>query len=284
MVLESLLSPVKAENKKYKMVFLGGAFTFVAAVLAHMVWPAHVSLLMVFLTAMAAVPIMYNIIKYEEEKDLQDLQEKILLKEHWKALQAFMWLFLGIVLATTIMYVALPWDTVSNMFSVQTDTLQTIRGGITGYGAVEQLGTFQIIFFNNVKVLVFAILFSFLFGAGAIFVLTWNGYIIGTAIGNFIRSNLSLYSELIGFDKIAKYFHVIGIGLFKYVLHGIPEILGYFTAALAGGIISVAVIRHDLGTAKFEHVILDSADLLLLSICLLFVAAILEVWVTPILF
>jgi uncharacterized membrane protein SpoIIM required for sporulation len=170
------------------------------------------------------------------------------------------------------------------MFQVQTDTLQTIRGSVTGMTIIDQLTTFQVIFFNNIKVLVFAILFSFVFGAGAIFVLTWNAYVIGTAIGNFIRGSLSLYSELIGFDKIGKYFHVITIGLLQYSLHGIPEILGYFTAALAGGIISVAVIKHDLGTAKFEHIVLDSADLLLLSIGLLFVAALLEVFVTPIIF
>ena len=102
--------------------------------------------------------------------------------------------------------------------------------------------------------------------------------------GDFIRSNIVLYSELIGLDKVAKYFHVISIGLFKYVIHGVPEILAYFVGALAGGIISVAIIKHDFGTTKFEHIVLDSADLLFISIGLLFFAAILEVWVTPLVF
>lgn len=284
MVLESLLSPKTAEERSFRMIFLGIIFSFIGAILGFMVWPSHVSLLVVFLTALAAVPLMYNIIKYEEEKDLQDLQEKILLKEHWKALKAFMYLFLGITIGATAMYLFLPWNTVNQLFSVQMDTLTSITSKSTGMVIAEQLNVFQIIFFNNVKVLVFAILFSFLFGAGAIFVLTWNAYVIGTAIGNFIRSNLSLYAELIGFDKFAKYFHVVSIGLFKYSIHGIPEILGYFTAALAGGIISVAIIRHDFGSAKFEHIILDSADLIMLSIGLLFIAAILEVFVTPMIF
>lgn len=284
MVLESLLSPITAEDKRYRMIFLGFLFSLVATGLSFMVWEAYVSLLMVFLTAMSAVPLIYNIIKYEEGKDLQDLNEKILLKEHWKALSAFMYLFLGIVLAVTVLYIVLPWDTVSHMFSVQTDTLQGIRGSVTGMTLIEQITSLEVIFFNNVKVLIFSILFSFVFGAGAIFVLTWNGFVIGTAIGNFIRSNLSLYSELVGFDAAAKYFHVISIGLFRYFIHGLPEILAYFTAALAGGIISVAVIRHDLGTAKFEHIVLDSADLLLISVGLLALAALLEVFVTPVIF
>lgn len=284
MVLEALLNPTSAEDKKYKMMFLGFILTVVGALLAFFVFEAHASMVTVFLIACAATPLMYNIIKYEEEKDLQDSSEKILLQEHSKALGAFMFLFLGITLGMVVLYVFLPWTTVGTLFSAQSDTLQNIRGGITGMSSVEQMNVFSKIFFNNVKVLLFAILFSFVFGAGAIFVLAWNASVIGTAIGNFIRGNLALYSELIGLDKIGKYFNVISIGLFRYVIHGIPEILAYFVGALAGGIISVAIIKHDFGTEKFEHIVLDSADLLFISIGLLFFAAILEVWITPLIF
>jgi len=284
MVLESLISPITAEDKKYRVAILGFVFTIVAMILSYIVWQSYVSLLMVFLTALVSVPLMYNIIKFEEKKDLGNLKEMALLKEHWKALQAFMYLFLGITVATVVVYVVLPWDVVTQIFSIQSETLQGIRGGVTGMPIAQQIHSLEIIFFNNVKVLIFAVLFSFVFGAGAIFVLTWNAFVIGTAIGNFIRSNLAIYSDLVGFHAVAKYFHVISIGLFKYVIHGIPEILAYFTAALAGGIISVAIIRHDMKSAKFEHIILDSADLLLISVGLLVVAAILEVFVTPVIF
>jgi hypothetical protein len=274
MVLEALFTPAKAEDKRYKMIFLGLILCFVSSLLSYLVFEQYASLLIVSLTALAATPLMYNIIKYEEEKDLEDLNEGILLKEHSKALSAFMYLFLGITIACIVMYIFLPWDITSSLFKVQTETLQTIRGGVTGMSTLAQLELF----------LVFAILFSFILGAGAIFVLAWNASVIGTAIGNFIRGNLSAASELIGFDKVAKYFNVITFGLLRYSLHGIPEILAYFTAGLAGGIISVAIIKHDLGSAKFEHIILDSADLLLISIGLIFFAGIIEVWITPLVF
>jgi stage II sporulation protein M len=226
---------------------------------------------------------MYNTIIMEEEKDLQDMGEKWLLKEHWKALKAFMAIFIGVVLACTLWYVVLPADTVSLLFKTQTATIQNINAGVTG-AAISGFDSFVRIFLNNVKVLIFCILFSFVYGAGAMFILTWNSTVIGTAMGNFIRSNLAFYSDLVGFDKFAQYFQIISIGLLKYVTHGIPEILAYFAAGLAGGIISVAVIKHDLGSRKFEHIILDSADLLLLSLFLLFIAALLEVYVTPAIF
>ncbi len=77
---------------------------------------------------------------------------------------------------------------------------------------------------------------------------------------------------------------VITIGLFKFTIHGVPEILAYFVAGMAGGIISVAVIKHDFSTRKFEHVVLDSADLILISIGLIVLAALLEVYITPAIF
>lgn len=74
------------------------------------------------------------------------------------------------------------------------------------------------------------------------------------------------------------------IGLLRYSLHGVPEILAYFIGGLAGGIISIAVIRHDFGTKKFERILLDSSDLLITAVVVLLIAAIIEVFITPALF
>ena len=68
------------------------------------------------------------------------------------------------------------------------------------------------------------------------------------------------------------------------VLALVPEILGYFIGGLAGGIISVAVIQHDFGSRNFKHILLDSVDLVLLGLAILFVAALMEVYLTPLFF
>ena len=283
MVLEYLITPFKAEAGPKRMMLFGFIYCSVAIALAWTIFRAYASLLAVFLTTIACVPLMYNTMKMEEEKDLTDLEEKMLLKEHGKALRFFMYLFIGITLAVTLWYVVLPAETASILFETQTSTINAINSRVTGFASV-QMSSFVRIFFNNVKVMVFCILFSFLYGAGAIFILTWNASVIGTAIGNFIRQNLALASDRLGLAQAGYYFQIIALGLFKYAIHGIPEILAYFTAGLAGGIISVAIIRNDFGTRKLEHILLDSADLILLSIFLLFIAGLLEVWVTPVLF
>lgn len=340
MVLESLINPYKAEQNPSRLIFYGFLYASVAMFLALWTFSDQASIVFVFLTVMAAIPLMFNIISEEEKKDVGDFREMSLLKEHWKALLAFMALFLGITLAVVAWYVLLPLAAfiatsillyilfeeplkkiemkihllkgkhiitfalaiilgllvafvVANsypqgshteLFQTQISTIHQINARVTGMASISGLDAFSMIFFNNVKVLIFCILFSFLYGAGAIFVLTWNASVIGTAIGNYISSNLAHIAEAIGLNTVAQYFNVVSIGLFKYVIHGVPEILAYFVAALAGGIISVGVIKHDLKGRKFEHIILDAADLLLLSLGILLVAAVFEVWITPLIF
>ena len=285
MVLESLITPFKAEQRPGRLFALGIVFCTIGIFLSLWIFKSQASLVMVFLTAMAAIPLIYNTIIMEEEKDLEGMEEKWLLKEHSKALKAFIYLFIGATVAYAFWYVLLSSETVTGLFQAQASTINAINGRITGHLSFNaNMSFFSKIFLNNVKVLIFCILFSFVYGAGAIFILIWNASVIGTAIGNFLRSELAKVAQLVGFDKIGHYLQIIGIGLFKYSLHGIPEILAYFIGALAGGIIGIAVIKHDFGATKFEHILLDSADLLLISLGVLFLAALLEVLVTPVIF
>lgn len=283
MVLESLTTPFNAEQRPNRMILLGFIYTTIAIFLSLMVFRSYSSMIMVFLTAMAAIPLIYQMIIMEHEKDLQGMGEHWLMKEHTKALRVFIFLFIGMTIAFAIWYTFLAPDTISVLFQSQSETIGAINtGSVTGSAA--DFNRFSVIFLNNVRVLVFALLFSFLYGSGAIFILTWNASVIGAAIGNTVRSGLAEITANIGVPTITQYFSVGAYGLLRYTIHGIPEILAYFMAGLAGGIISIAAIRHDFGTKKFEHILLDSADLLLLALVTVFIAGVLEVWVTPLIF
>lgn len=274
MVLESIIDPFKAEKKPWELFFIGFVYSAVAVFLALWIFRQHASLIMVFLTVMACIPLIYNTIKLEEKRDLIEEKESVLLKGHARALSFLVFLFLGITVSLTLWYIVLPGNITQSLFNVQTKTIAEINSQITG-GAIVQLGLFSKIFFNNIKVMIFCLLFSFIYGAGAIFILTWNASVIAAAIGNFIRTNIS---------STASYFAIAPFGLLRYLLHGIPEIIAYFTAGLAGGIISIAIIRHDFGSKKFERIVLDSTDLMILAIVTLFIAALMEVYLTPLLF
>ena len=282
MVIENLVNPAKAEGRPWEMFFLGFLYSSVAVFLSLWIFQDYSSLVMVFLTVFASIPVVYTLIAIEEKKDTSDRSERFLLKEHSKALAVLIFLFLGYTVAFSLWFVVLPENTVTNMFNVQLETIRSINAGVTSFSAGS--GFVMQIFSNNIKVMIFCIMFAFLFGAGAIFILTWNASVIAAAIGTFIRTNVASYAESTGLGKLTGYFHIGSIGLMRYMIHGIPEILAYFAAGLAGGIISVAVIRHDFGSKNFNKILFDSMDLIVIAILVLFVAALIEVFITPVLF
>lgn len=272
MVVESLLLPFKAERKPWEMFFIGFLYSTIGIFISLWIFRDQASLIMVFMITMAALPIFYNTIKFEESKDMIMDSEVKILREHNKAISFFMYMFIGITLACAAWYVLLPTTTVNLLFDKQIGTIQTINNEVSG-DAIHNLNIYWKIFFNNFKVLAFSILFALIYGAGAIFILTWNATVIGAAIGNFIRTNIA-----------GNYFHVVSLGLLKYSIHGIPEIAAYFYGGLAGGILSVALIRKHFKTNKFSTVLVDFSELVLIAMGFLIVAAFLEVYVTPWLF
>ncbi len=283
MVIESLVNPAKAEGRPWEMFFLGFLYASIAVFLSLWIFHDYASLVMVFLTVFASIPVVYMLIAIEERKDASAKSEKSLLKEHSKALAVLIFLFLGYTVAFSLWFVVLPESTVTNMFNVQLETIRSINAGaVTTFSAGT--GFVMQIFSNNIKVMIFTIMFAFLFGAGGIFILTWNASVIAAAIGTFIRSNVASYADAAGLGKLTGYFHIGSIGLMRYMIHGIPEILAYFAAGLAGGIISVAVIRHDFGSKNFNKILFVSLDLLVIAILVLFIAALIEVFITPVLF
>jgi uncharacterized membrane protein SpoIIM required for sporulation len=282
MVLEALTNPLKAEHRPWQMLFLGFLYASVGILLSMWIFYKYSSLIMIFLTVFGCMPIVYNTIKLEERKDEGEDSELTLLKEHWKALSVFMWLFIGITTAIVIWYVFLPEQHLSVLFSTQTETFRMINSGVTGMAS--HLDGFAKILLNNLKVLMFCILFSFIYGLGAIFILAWNASVIGVAIGMLIRTELAKVSGAVGMAKVAAYFTTFSFGFLRYSLHGLLEIFAYFIGGLAGGIISVAVIRHSVGTRKFEHVLWDSSDLIIIAVIVLIIAALVEVFVTPLFF
>lgn len=282
-----LLSPKKAERHPWELFFVGAFYASISLLLVSWMFGAdpvlskYSGVLIVTFTVMFSLPFVYFTIRYEEKKITQEKSIRTLLQEHKRALFAFLWLFLGFVVAFSFWYVFL---SASHNFQAQIETFCLInRPGsfnecVTQYGlkssgvltahVLTEGERFRVIFSNNISVLMFTLIFSLIFGAGAIFVLAWNASVIAAAIGIFAKSEIS----------------ALPFGLARYMIHGLPEIAAYFIVAFAGGIVSTAVIRHEWGTEKFWEVLEDSLSLVLVSIVVLLFAGVIEVWVTPVLF
>jgi len=272
MVFEALVNPLSAEKRPWEMFFIGIIYSSIAIVLSLFIFREYASLVSIFLTVMASIPIMYAAAKMEEKKDLEINEKKLLIKEHGKALSFFMFLFLGFVISYAMWYLFLPYELNNALFKAQLKEMYAVQFNAMTGNAVQTVTIFSNIFFNNIMVMIVSLAFAFFYGVGAIFILTWNASVLGAAIGKFAAS------------AAGPYIATVPLALGRYLIHGLPEMLAYFMAGLAGSIISIAITRHDFGSGNFKRIVIDSLDLVFLAIFVLFAAALLEVFVTPLLF
>lgn len=284
-MIELLMKPKKAERQPWEMFFVGAFWAIVSLILVTVFFGKDAilkegsGLLVVIFTMISCLPFMYYIIKLEEGKDIVINDSGKLIREHSKAIHAMMWMFFGFVVAFSLWYIIFP-DSAGQNFNFQIKTFCAINNpsnydycvgqhGIPiATGAVSGSDIVMKIFANNIYVLIFTILFSLIFGAGAIFILVWNASVIAAAIGIFAKGSVTN----------------LPMGLLRYMVHGIPEIGAYFVGALAGGIISVAIIRKDLHGEGTWQILQDSLLLIIIAIGILVVAALMEVYLTPLLF
>ena len=284
-MLESIINPKSVEKGPWKMLFIGLVYGSLSLLLVQWFFASDIVLskfsgmIVVAFCVMFSLPFMYFLIKQEEEEDEEVEGFFSVWKMHKDAIYSFMWLFLGFVIAFAA------WNMIlgdSNLFNAQVETYCMINspGNIEGCvqrynvenvattGAATKELRFLSIIENNVYVMIFTLIFSLIFGAGAIFVLAWNASVISAAIGIFTDYDLK----------------DIPFGLLRYMIHGFPEIAAYFTTALAGGIFGVGVIRNGIRNPKFLRIVENVVVLLFISILILIVAGVVEVYFTPILF
>ncbi len=266
MVLESILNPKNAEDKPLHVFIISFLYSIVAVVFAHQLFPQQSSILAVALITILFVPFFQKLFSIEERIEDLAAEKKIkagIFQRHKKIIFAFSAYFLGIIVAMSFVFVFLGYE---GVFSMQTRTIEGFSASATNYGNFFQFLS------NNSKVMLLTFLLSTMFGAGAILILAWNASVIAVYIGLLTKS---LEAKIGG----AAYLYTLPAGLGAIALHGIPEITAYFIAGLAGGILSVGMIRERIGSKEFKGIFKDALILLSSAEILIFTAAILEAFV-----
>lgn len=281
-----LINPKKAERRPWEMFFIGLFYSSLSVLMVKWVFEQdavlvkHSGILVVVFTVLFSLPFMYYTLRFEENKVVRGRGSIELLKTHRKAIYALMWLFVGFVVAYSFWNIVL-LDTATSRPQIETYCMINRPGNFDecvkqfSIKDASKIAPFLtkterlfLIFTNNMYVMIFTLVFSLIFGAGAMFILAWNASVIGAAIGIFTDYDLAS----------------MPLGLARFFIHGIPEIASYFIVALAGGMVSIAVIKHETGTEKFWEVLQDALNLIIVAVVVLFLAALVEVFVTPVLF
>jgi uncharacterized membrane protein SpoIIM required for sporulation len=237
--------------------------TFSSVYLADLIFPGSSAgkIITLFITV-AMTPMIYGIFKEEEEVERECAECKIkkgFFDRHDETIWSFTFLFLGVFLAIFLIALLSPEDYVMQMFG---DQLSEIERVTSISGSFNAASIVNMIIMNNLRVMALSFALSFLIGSGAVIIMAWNASILGLYLASFLRQGLV--------DE----FVVRTVGM---IPHAPIEIGAYFLAGIAGGIISVGLIREKLFSKEFFLVFKDSLILLAWAAVAIVIGAFIEV-------
>jgi uncharacterized membrane protein SpoIIM required for sporulation len=269
MVLESIMNPRNAEGKPWHVFILAFFYSLVAIFFAHQLFPSQSSILAISLITIIFVPFFQKLFEIEEKKECFAARNKCgnIFTRHARIIYTFSAFFMGIILSMNIAYMFLGFE---DVFSLQKEWFAA--QGVTGQATGD--ASFSTYFINNTQVMILMFILSAMFGAGAIFILAWNASVISVYLGFISHSFVNQ-----GMTISTAYIYGVPAGLGSIALHGIPEILAYFIAGLAGGVLSVGIIREKIISKEFKKVFMDSVMFLVIAEALIFFAAYLEAYI-----
>lgn len=295
MVLEAIVKVNKDHSKSFDLFYVGVLFATVGTLLSLWTFQSNPSLVKVFFTTMIGIPLIYKLLKYEEAAEAKLPNEKAILKYHLKSMAMYFFLFLGIMAAYFLWHSILPDTMAGRMFETQHETINNLNantfngrlvqifGGYsdqTGMFLTQDFNTYMKIVSNNTRVLIFSLIFSLVFGVGALFILVWNGSVLAAAYSHFFQKFFNAYI-LQGYNNISAIFLAITQSSLRYLVHGIPELTAYLIGGFAGGILSASIINGDYKTLKFDKILYDFIVLVTIAIAFVLVSAGIEVFITP---
>ncbi|MCK4328137.1 MAG: stage II sporulation protein M [Candidatus Diapherotrites archaeon] len=271
-MLESLLEAEKAERAPWKMLFLAMAIGAVAIALAGMIGTGNESgHLVVAFACIAAAPLMVRVIQIEEKEDTEPWLSKSeigMLMRHGDMFAVYGLYFIGFIIVTSLFFTVFPLETMEGVFSSQVGELGAIES-LRQTGQVTSPCGFMCLVENNLGVLALVLLFSFVFGAGAVYIVTWNASVVGVLIGTLARQ----HAAQSGGSLIVSYLIALPYSLISLFPHGLFEVGSYLLGGLGAGMLSAALIRKDY---KNKVVIKDIATILLLAVVFVVIGAFIE--------
>jgi len=266
MVLETLFPVKKIIQHPLDMYIFSTVISFVSIFIANLIFPGVSTgkIIILFIT-IGVSPMIYFILEREEESE-RKIAESRLKQGFFERYEDTIWLFtlffLGVFTAIFIFSVFSPQDAVEKVFEDQ--ILEIERISTLSSGSFSASKALELIVKNNLRVMGLSFFLSFLLGVGSVVILSWNASILALYLASFLRKGL--ISEFL-------------TRTITLIPHAPIEILAYFVAGIAGGILSMGVIKEKILSREFSLVFKDSLILLALSVFLVLIGALFEVFV-----
>ncbi len=280
MVLEFIYSPQKI-LKRPSIIFFEAVFiSLMSVVFSVYIFPKqYISIGILAFITIGLIPIFAKLFSYNSY--LFNYSEGF-FQRHKTLIFQIMYVFLGIFVAFIFLFFVVSSQTRDVIFATQFSEIkgvEEIRNSITGQVSATQIKenkfsmVFNIVFKNNLGVILRAAALSFFYGAGAIFLIAWNASILAVVIAN------NIFLGMGGPVGVLDALQGIGqslVNLLGYVPHGLPEMLAYFIVSFAGAIFARDLMKG-LFTTEFRLVVIkDLLWLIFIAMLLLVIGALIE--------
>jgi len=269
MVLEQLYPLKLIEKNPFYALLLGICYSVIAIGASILLFPEDPAIVAVAFTALIILPTLSILLKQEEgiESKKDDFNLVNFYVDHKDVFKVYILLFLGIFLVFSFFALILPSLATNYIFENQ---LNVLYGSKTG-GAIFSKSLFLDILKNNLGVLILCFVTAFVFGDGAIFLITWNASVWGTIFGNIAKT-----AALNVAKSPIYYFFIILLIVFP---HMILEAFSYVSSATAGGIISKGLLKEKFLSKKFRTLTKNTVLLMIFAFLILVLAVIIETFV-----
>ncbi len=267
MVFEQIFKFKAVKPNAFNLFIMGFIFSELGILSSLLVFPNDAQLMSIAFTAAISLPFLFNLL---EIKNIEISSEESFFSRVFKnnehIFMSYLMLFLGFLLSYALFAIVLPDFATLELFSGQLN--------IVGY-AGQAMGriTFGEIFLNNLGVLFACFWFSVVFGVGSILFLIWNASAWGAILG-YISKQTAL---IVGKNPVVYFVSQF----LKFFPHLIVEAASYFFAIIAGIVISQTLINEKVNSEKFRLTMLQGFLLLGISLVLLVIAALVEVYLFP---
>lgn len=268
MVLEQVYSALWVKKKPFFAFLMGICYTSVSIGISLLVFPEDPSMAAVFLTSLMLIPTLNKILTIEEDEIIHEKKSGFFsfIRDHKDITTVYLFLFIGVLLVFALFNLLMPSAARTYLFEKQL-LAYTYQSNV-GYAA--SVGHYLE---KNIPVLILSFAFSLLYGSGAILIIIWNAAAWGSIFGDLAQQATAISSAppIISFIT----------SLIPVLPHTLLEGAGYFLAAIAGGVLSKAVVREKWGSDNFRKIWRDSATVFGIALVMIILGAIIEtrVWV-----
>lgn len=264
MVLEQFLESPHVKRHAFFVLFLSMIYVFIAYGAAYLFFEESMSIVAVFTLTIILIPSLQHIISLEEQIERKNGLRHF-FRNHATIFKVYSAAFLGILIGF-VMIGAL-FDSV-DIYAYQTNFLtgqsSIGAGAITKFASGSYVPSFRDViglFSQNLSVLLIAFALSIFYGAGAVFLVVFNASLFSAFLFSFMNSTSKAVASV-------------------SFIHFIPEISGFLLAAIAGAILSAAIINESFSSPYFKNVMKNTCIMLLFSIALVFIGVLLEIYVS----